>query len=599
MAFTTLTRYLKLKIDSDLSADAVYNLQRIDALASTFVIDSTEKLKIQSKGNIELEPNDLALGGSGTEGSVEVGTSQHSNVSFRAYTTSFKVDSGLETKNQSANKTNYLKLAFDSQETADKTLNFDVTGGNSYNLMVSAGGTITTLTASQTLTNKTFDADVNTLSNVRNSNVASDAGIVYSKLVLTGSVDNDDIATGAAIAYSKLNLTGNVVDADIASNAAIVDSKLATISAAGKVTNSATTATSSNTNDTIVARDASGNFSAGTITANLTGNVTGNVSGTASNVTGTVAIVNGGTGATTAATAAENLLPAYSSNANKVLGLNAGGTALEWKNAGTGIVDTISVSSPLTIDNSIASLPSISIPQASVSTNGYLSSTDWNTFNNKEPAITGSGNASQFWNGNKTFASLTESDIPTLSQAKVTDLTADLAGKEPSITAGTTGQYWRGDKSWQTLDKSAVGLSNVDNTSDVNKPVSSATQTALNAKYDASNPSNFVDAAGAKSAAVVNSTAGSETDQAPSVSAMKSYVTANSGPKFSTTWTVADGNSKTVTHSLDTREVSITIYDENYETVYVDSETRTTVNAVDLVRVGTATGTWTVIVKKL
>jgi hypothetical protein len=56
----------------------------------------------------------------------------------------------------------------------------------------------------------------------------------------------------------------------------------------------------------------------------------------------------------------------------------------------------------------------------------------------------------------------------------------ELANKEPTITAGTTSQYWRGDKSFQTLDKSAVGLSNVDNTSDLNKPVSTATQNALN-----------------------------------------------------------------------------------------------------------------------
>lgn len=35
-----------------------------------------------------------------------------------------------------------------------------------------------------------------------------------------------------------------------------------------------------------------------------------------------------------------------------------------------------------------------------------------------------------------------------------------------------------------TLDKSDVGLSNVDNTSDLNKPISTATQTALNAKQD-------------------------------------------------------------------------------------------------------------------
>ena len=57
-----------------------------------------------------------------------------------------------------------------------------------------------------------------------------------------------------------------------------------------------------------------------------------------------------------------------------------------------------------------------------------------------------------------------------------------LATKEPTITAGTTSQYYRGDKSFQTLDKTAVGLGNVDNTSDVNKPVSSATTTALAGK---------------------------------------------------------------------------------------------------------------------
>jgi hypothetical protein len=55
---------------------------------------------------------------------------------------------------------------------------------------------------------------------------------------------------------------------------------------------------------------------------------------------------------------------------------------------------------------------------------------------------------------------------------------------EPAITAGTTSQYWRGDKTWQTLDKSAVGLSNVDNTSDANKPVSTAQQTAIDAKQN-------------------------------------------------------------------------------------------------------------------
>jgi hypothetical protein len=53
---------------------------------------------------------------------------------------------------------------------------------------------------------------------------------------------------------------------------------------------------------------------------------------------------------------------------------------------------------------------------------------------------------------------------------------------QPFITAGTTAQYWRGDKTFVTLDKTAVGLANVDNTTDAAKPVSTATQTALNGK---------------------------------------------------------------------------------------------------------------------
>jgi hypothetical protein len=59
-----------------------------------------------------------------------------------------------------------------------------------------------------------------------------------------------------------------------------------------------------------------------------------------------------------------------------------------------------------------------------------------------------------------------------------------LNAKEPTITAGTTSQYYRGDKTFQTLDKAAVGLSNVDNTSDADKPVSTAQATAIALKQD-------------------------------------------------------------------------------------------------------------------
>jgi hypothetical protein len=91
------------------------------------------------------------------------------------------------------------------------------------------------------------------------------AAPVISDNAITTVKINADAVTSAKI------LDGEIVNADISATAAIVDTKLATIATAGKVSNSATTATNANTASAIVARDASGNFTAGTITANLTG----------------------------------------------------------------------------------------------------------------------------------------------------------------------------------------------------------------------------------------------------------------------------------------------------------------------------------------
>lgn len=166
----------------------------------------------------------------------------------------------------------------------------------------------------------------------------------------------------------------------------------------------------------------------------------------------------------------------------------------------------------------------------------------------KEPVIT-SGTTSQFYRGDKTFASVTKSnvglgnvqDVDTTTTANITDSTnkrfvtdanltaltnisgtntgdetlasiksklgfattaADgylkatdfvlFSNKEPAITAGTTGQYYSGDKTFQPLNKAAVGLGNVDDTSDANKPISTATQTAINTKLNAPTANGIV-----------------------------------------------------------------------------------------------------------
>jgi hypothetical protein len=70
-----------------------------------------------------------------------------------------------------------------------------------------------------------------------------------------------------------------------------------------------------------------------------------------------------------------------------VLTTNGSGT-LSWQAAGgTGTVTTVSTNAPLSVINPTTT-PQISISQANSTTPGFLSASDWNTFNNKQNALT-------------------------------------------------------------------------------------------------------------------------------------------------------------------------------------------------------------------
>ena len=91
--------------------------------------------------------------------------------------------------------------------------------------------------------------------------------------------------------------------------------------------------------------------------------------------------------------------------------------------------------------------------------------------------ITGAGGYGINWPSSVTWPNGTPSN-PSAGVGKVYRFIAESSTKVIGIT--------------DSLSKSEVGLNNVDNTSDVNKPISTATQTALNNCYSTSNPSGFI-----------------------------------------------------------------------------------------------------------
>lgn len=133
----TLTRNLKLKINSSFDDISKYNLNKIDTLASILQINTNEQAFLRSKTDIILEPNSADIGGSGEGGSVTFGSADHAldSITLHAETITFG-SSGIGLADTAVGGTRNLLLKYKSDisgsvdTAANRTLSVDLNGSD-------------------------------------------------------------------------------------------------------------------------------------------------------------------------------------------------------------------------------------------------------------------------------------------------------------------------------------------------------------------------------------------------------------------------------------------------------------------------------------
>lgn len=242
----SLTPNLRLRVSDSLTPASRYNLERIDSAFSRLTISLTSATLLRSATDVTIEPQsaDPGVGGSGTGGTVNIGTASHTLTAINLYGP-VSVASSLSLKDQAAGGTAYLGLRYQSDisggtDATNRTLSFDLQGANrtlvlggnvtTAGALTLAGafattltvtnttavtlptsGTLATLAGAEVLTNKSMDGDNNTFTNIGISSLKTvlvdagkvllrnGAGAVVSSLIIDANVD-----AAAAIAYAKL-----------------------------------------------------------------------------------------------------------------------------------------------------------------------------------------------------------------------------------------------------------------------------------------------------------------------------------------------------------------------------------------------------------
>lgn len=248
-------------------------------------------------------------------------------------------------------------------------------------------------------------------------------------------------------ASNSANFTGSLVGDVTGTQGATVVATVGTSTAANVHAAEllANAATSANTNSAIVKRDSSGNFAASNITHNL--------SIFKDSGANTVTVQ-----APSSVSASYTLkLPTAAPSGTQLLQVDASGN-MSYTSGNAGTVTGVTASAPLSSSGGTA--PNITIGKADGSTNGYLSSGDWTTFNNKMAATL---NDAKIWVGVGTTPAerSLSGDVSMLNTGAVT--VSKIQNRNVAATAPAAGQVYRWDGT-SSFNPAYIGVADIRST---------------------------------------------------------------------------------------------------------------------------------------
>lgn len=134
---SSLSTYLKLRLNPNLTRDARANLLRIDNLGSNFQVDTSGGLSLRARSSIVISPNDPSSGGSGSGGTVDIGSTAQLLDEVRINSMLTTVDG--EIRLLDLNGGEYVGIQSPPLVTASYTLTLPTTPGTSGQLLQTDG----------------------------------------------------------------------------------------------------------------------------------------------------------------------------------------------------------------------------------------------------------------------------------------------------------------------------------------------------------------------------------------------------------------------------------------------------------------------------